>query len=100
MEEKRGLQWEKIHEYLSKILIGILLIVLSPIICIVLVFLYIYKNVILLYTAKFFKPKLHRLLSPQESFHATDRFWEETRGSIGLVVVLNGNVDVQIVSVS
>jgi len=95
MEDKDRVQWELIHYYVSVVLLGILGVILSPLIILCLGVLYIYKYVILVYSAKFFKPKLIQQLNFHESFYATDQFWGDSNGSFAFVVVVNGTVDIQ-----
>lgn len=75
-----------------QILIYFLLIVLSPLILLIVGFLILYKKVVLRLIVKYFKPKLLELLSNYDAFHATDRFWEDSRASSGIILLLKGTI--------
>jgi len=54
--------------------------------------------VILVLMVKCLKPKFLSILNGQDGLYAVDRFWEDSRSSLGLIAILNGNVCIEKVS--
>lgn len=93
-------RWKSICKVGFITLIYTFVVIISPVLVVTLLSLCIYKYGILRLVVKYFKPKLIQGLNERDAFYATDRFWEDSRASCGLILVLEGNVSLDQVVVN
>lgn len=98
-------KWNEMENFSEKILIAgqvilawFTLVLLSPFLLVIFGGLWIWKNAIVWLIVRVFKRKFLDKFDENETVFAVDRFWESSRSSLGLIVELEGTLNVDEVS--
>lgn len=89
---------EKLVKISQALLAWLIFVILFPFLLIIFGSLFVWKYGVLWIIVNIFKRKFIKSFDDSEAFFAVDRFWENSRSSLGLIVELEGSINVDVVS--